>query len=115
MVRVTVTDDNEEPTVTGKDSVNYVENGKDPVATFTATDPEGATSITWSMATDPYIKWPRKESTRGCLTTPTPETSMIDDDDGELKFNIRRSMGKRYPARLRESARRGRQQRFQHL
>ena len=35
--------------IMGKDSVNYTENGEDPVATFTATDPEGATSITWSL------------------------------------------------------------------
>ena len=52
MVMVTVTEADEAPTVMGKDSVNYPENGKDPVATFTATDPEGVTPITWSVPTD---------------------------------------------------------------
>ena len=52
MVMVTVTEDDEAPTVMGKDSVNYPENGEDAVATFTATDPEGVTPITWSVPTD---------------------------------------------------------------
>ncbi len=48
-VRVTVTDENEKPTVAGKNSVSYPENSKTAVATFTATDPEDDT-ITWSVA-----------------------------------------------------------------
>ena len=36
-------------------TIEYPENGTDPVATFTADDPEGATSITWSLATDATI------------------------------------------------------------
>ena len=55
MVRVTVTDEDEGPEITGPDSVNYAENGKGAVATFTAMDPEGGTSITWSLATDTAI------------------------------------------------------------
>ena len=51
MVKVTVTDVDEAPKVTGKDSISYVENSKDPVATFTATDPEGATPIAWDIVT----------------------------------------------------------------
>ena len=34
--------------------IEYAENGKDPVATFTATDPEGATSINWFLGTDKH-------------------------------------------------------------
>ncbi len=30
-------------------AIEYAENGTDPVATFTAVDPEGATPITWSL------------------------------------------------------------------
>ena len=33
-------------------TIMYAENGDAPVATFTATDPEGVTSITWSLAPD---------------------------------------------------------------
>ena len=80
-VTVTVTDADEAPTVMGKDSVNYVENGKDPVATFTATDPEGATSITWLLATNDDID--------GVVAA-----DVIDNDDfaiskeGELTFAV---------------------------
>ena len=31
------------------EAIEYPENGKDPVATFTAADPEGATPITWAL------------------------------------------------------------------
>ena len=50
MVRVTVTGIPEAPDVMGPDSVDYAENGKDTVATFTADDPEGVTSIVWNIA-----------------------------------------------------------------
>ena len=82
MVMVKVTPVDEEPEIMGKDSVDYPENGEDAVATFTATDPEGATPITWSL-----------------LTTGNPGDIvgadyadavhfMIDPKDGVLKFDI---------------------------
>ena len=52
MVMVTVTDEDEGPEITGVDSVSYAENGEGAVATFTATDPEGGSTITWSFAAD---------------------------------------------------------------
>ena len=52
MVMVTVTGVNDAPAVSGPSSRNYAENGEGPVATFTATDPEGAMPITWSIAAD---------------------------------------------------------------
>ena len=48
-VTITVTDINEGPEVTGQDRVDYLENGTGPVATFTATDPENAGAIAWSL------------------------------------------------------------------
>ena len=50
MVRVTVGDVNEGPEISGPATRNFVENGEGAVATFTATDPEGATSIAWDIA-----------------------------------------------------------------
>ena len=55
MVEVTVTPVDDAPAITGRDSVNYAENRKDPVATFTATDPEGVTPITWDIAADARV------------------------------------------------------------
>ena len=48
-VTVTVTDENETPVVTGNPLIDYPENGADPVATYTADDPENA-QITWSLS-----------------------------------------------------------------
>ena len=48
-VTVTVTDENETPVVTGNPLIEYPENGADPVATYTADDPENA-QITWSLS-----------------------------------------------------------------
>ena len=50
-VTITVTDENEGPEVTGQDSVEYPEKGEGAVATYTATDPELAGAVTWSLAT----------------------------------------------------------------
>ena len=49
IVKVHVTNVDDAPAVSGPSSRNFKENGEAPVATFTATDPEGVTSITWSL------------------------------------------------------------------
>ena len=51
-VIITVTDTNEPPSVSGQTSVSYAENRTDTVATYTATDPEGVTTFTWSLSGD---------------------------------------------------------------
>ena len=48
-ITVTVTDENETPSVSGETSISYEENRTDTVATYTAEGPEG-TSITWSLS-----------------------------------------------------------------
>ncbi len=52
MVRVTVTPVDEGPDVSGLSSKDFRENGKDPVATFSAVDPEGETPVEWFIAAD---------------------------------------------------------------
>ncbi len=49
MVSVTVANVDEEPEISGKESLTYAEGGTDPVATFTADDPEGVTPIIWDV------------------------------------------------------------------
>ena len=82
MVKVTVTGVDEAPVVTGRDSVDYRENDEGVVATFTAMDPEGASSITWSLATGTNIDGVEAEDVADAADF------MIDDETGELKFNI---------------------------
>ena len=84
MVKVTVTDVNEGPEITGKDRVNYAENGEDPVATFTAEDPEGVTPIHWSVPTDLSA-----DEIDGIVDADDADNGDFTiDKDGVLKFNI---------------------------
>ena len=83
-VKVTVTGVDEAPVIAGRDSVNYAENGEGAVATFTAADPEGATSITWAIA---------GATDAPALPSDIPDTDnedsalfTIDSEDGMLKF-----------------------------
>ena len=55
-VTVMVTDVDEAPVITGDAASDYAENGTDPVATYTATDPESATiTWTWRVTTLPSL------------------------------------------------------------
>ena len=51
-VRVTVTNVNEPPLISGPSTVEFEENEEDPVATYMATDPEGVDVVTWALAGD---------------------------------------------------------------
>ena len=48
-VTISVTDVNEEPTVSGEASIDYAENRTDAVATYTVTDPDAGGSHTWTL------------------------------------------------------------------
>ena len=85
MVKVTVTNVDDAPAVSGPASVNFAENGDGPVATFTAVDPEGATPITWSIATADQVT---ADDDLDGPDNADAEDFMIDDEDGVLKFDI---------------------------
>ena len=80
MVRVTVGNVDEGPDVSGPSTRNFAENGEGTVATFTATDPEGATSIAWFLGT---------ASIDGVEAADVVDNDhfTIDDEDGMLKFS----------------------------
>ena len=61
-------------------AIEYAENGKGPVATFTAEDPEGVTPITWTLAQDTNIE--------GVVQADIDDKDLfeIDMKDGMLKF-----------------------------
>ena len=84
-VKVTITGEDEAPVVAGRDSVSFPENSKNQVATYTATDPEGSTSITWSLAT------PDQVTAEDDLDTPDNADAThfdIDGKTGVLTFDI---------------------------
>ena len=84
MVRVTVGNVDEVPVVSGTASRNFAENGENAVAAYTATDPEGATPIAWSLlastASDPTGVDADVDSADAASFT-------IDEEDGMLKFS----------------------------
>ena len=51
-VAIHIIDVDEAPKVAGPETVNYAENSTGRVARFTASDPEGATPIVWSVVTE---------------------------------------------------------------
>ena len=92
-VTVTVTDVDETPVITGEAAPNYAENGTGPVATYTATDPEGAT-ITWSLEGDDAALFDL--SSGGMLTfknSPDHEAAADDDTDNAYEVTVVASAG----------------------
>ena len=90
-VTVTVTDENETPVVTGQSAVDYAENGSGIVATYAATDPEGA-SLTWSLSGEDGDDF--SISNTGALTfkaLPDYEAPADDNNDNEYVVIVQAS------------------------
>ena len=85
MVMVMVSNVDDAPAVSGPSSVNFVENGTGPVATLTATDPEGVTPIIWSLAIALQVSG---NDDLDEDDNADADDFMIDDKDGMLKFKI---------------------------
>ncbi len=85
-VTITVTDVNEVLTVTGDATVEYAENGTAAIATYTATDPEGAT-VTWSLTGDDAEDF--RVSSAGVLTFQTaPDFENPKDKNTDNVYNV---------------------------
>ena len=86
-VTVTVTNVDEAPVITGDAAPDYAENGTGPVATYEATDPEGATIITWSLEGDDAADF--DISTAGVLTfKQSPDYEMPADADTGNAYEV---------------------------
>ena len=85
MVEVTVIDRDDAPVVSGPASKNFPENSKDAVATFTATDPEDDTPITWSIAADGATL---PDGFTEATDNADENHFDIDDETGELTFDV---------------------------
>ena len=82
-VTIYVTDVDEKPKTAGRQTVNYAENGTGQVARFTASDPEGAMPIVWSVADDTFTL---DVNGNGDFTDPG-DVATTDSDDGS-RFKI---------------------------
>ncbi len=88
-VTIEVTDVDEAPEISGDDTVEYAERGIDPVETYTASDPEGA-SVRWSLGGADagdftiengvlrFAKTPNYESPKGGAIAPFTNTYVVD-------------------------------------
>ena len=85
MVAVTIDNVDDAPDVSGPSSVNFAENGTGPVGTYTADDPEGATTITWSVAPSATDF----AAVEGIATEDAADADYFEiSDDGVLTFGI---------------------------
>ena len=64
---------NESPVLTGTSTFDYLENGSDPVGTFTATDPEGEATIVWGLSGDDEDDFSISSGVLSFVTTPDYE------------------------------------------
>ena len=87
MVTITVTDVNEGPDITGKDTIEHPENRASSVETYRASDPERAGTITWSLdGTDAALF---DISSNGVLTfKEKPNYEMAVDDGTDNMYEV---------------------------
>ena len=91
-VTVTVTDENETPSVSGQTSISYEENRTDTVATYTASDPEG-TSVTWSLSGDDAEDFVINEGVLTFGATPNFEDAADTNTNNVYRVEVRASNG----------------------
>jgi len=80
-VTINVLSVNEPPVLTGTTTVDYPENGRNPVATYNATDPEGHTPIIWGLSGTDGDSF---TIASGVLNF----DAILDYDDGQRSFSV---------------------------
>ena len=92
-VTITVTDANDPPTVSGKTTVNHAENDAGTVATYSATDPEGVTSFTWTLSGDDADDFAINGGALTFSSTPNFEAATDIDNDNVYLVTVEASDG----------------------
>ena len=92
-VTITVTEENDPPTVSGQTTVNHAENDASTVATYTATDPEGVTNFTWTLSGDDAGDFAIDEGTLTFSTTPNFESAADEDTNNVYMVTVEASDG----------------------
>ena len=92
-VTITVTGENDPPTVSGQTTVNHAENDAGTVATYTATDPEGVTSFTWTLSGDDADDFAINEGALTFSSTPNFEAATDNDNDNIYLVTVEASDG----------------------
>ena len=92
-VTVAVTDVNETPVVSGDAAVSYAENGTGDVATYTASDPEGAARIYWTLSGVDVRHFSITDGVLKFTVTPDYESPADADADNVYSVTVRASDG----------------------
>ena len=85
---INITDVNDAPKITGLDEVEYAENGTDPVATYTAVDPEDSAIVSWSLTGDDADDFKIEDGVLNFKEAPDYETPMGGGQDTDDMDNI---------------------------
>ena len=91
-VTITVTDVNEAPEMTGQASINYAENGTEPVHTYAANDPE-SNSITWSVTGADSSAFSIGDGALTFVTPPDYEAAADANKDNDYLVTVEASDG----------------------
>ena len=91
-VTITLTGENDPPSVSGQTGISYEENRTDTVAIYTADDPERA-SITWSLSGDDAKDFIINERVLTFKTEPDFEAPADTNHDNEYLVTVRASDG----------------------
>ena len=91
-VTITLTGENDPPSVSGQTGISYEENRTDTVAIYTANDPERA-SITWSLSGDDAKDFIINERVLTFKTAPDFEAPADTNHDNEYLVTVRASDG----------------------
>ncbi len=84
---ITVTDVNEPPVITGPTTISFPENGEGVVATYSATDPEGA-AITWDMWGSDHDDFNSLNSSGDLTFTMPPDFEGPGDQGSDNVYNV---------------------------
>ena len=92
VVTINVTDVNESPVIADMPNTNHAENDTGPVATYTATDPDQGTTITWSLeGTDKAHFDISQSGVLTFITSPNYEAPADADKDNIYMLTVRAS------------------------
>ena len=92
-VTINVTDVDEPPDVSGQTAVDYAENGAASVATYTASDPEGQTGISWTLAGDDSGDFSITEGVLSFNASPNFESAADANTDNAYLIMVQASDG----------------------
>ena len=83
--------------ITGLGEIEYAENGTDPVATYTADDPEGSAIVSWSLAGDDADDFKIEDGVLSFKSKDGPDYESGTDGDRNNDGDVTQTLMKKRP------------------